>query len=147
VPKSDLCLCVDKFNREWRLSLKENVPSSRLRVIALMKFTLARIDCNRIADWDSFHDVFSDAFGFPGFYGRNMNAWIDCMTYLDEPDAEMTAIHAPETGCLVLQLDNVKPLAARDRDIYDAIIECTAFVNWRRMEKGDRPVLMLSFYG
>ena len=24
----------------------------------------------------------------PDFYGKNMDAWIDCMTYLDEPDEE-----------------------------------------------------------
>ncbi len=34
-----------------------------------------RIDTNRIVDWNSFHDVFAEAFGFPDFYGRNMNAW------------------------------------------------------------------------
>ena len=33
------------------------------------------IDTARIKDWDSFHNVFAEAFGFPGFYGRNMDAW------------------------------------------------------------------------
>ena len=41
------------------------------------------VDCRQITDWDSFHDVFARACGFPDFYGRNLNAWIDCMTYLD----------------------------------------------------------------
>ncbi|MDZ4753789.1 MAG: barstar family protein [Phycisphaerae bacterium] len=31
--------------------------------------------------------TFAETFGFPGFYGRNMNAWNDCMTFLDGPDA------------------------------------------------------------
>ena len=51
-----------------------------------------RIDTNRIRDWDSFHTVFADAFGFPSFYGRNMDAWIDCMSYLDDPDAMMSTL-------------------------------------------------------
>jgi len=33
-----------------------------------------------ITDWASFHDVFMHTLGFPDFYGRNMDAWIDCMT-------------------------------------------------------------------
>jgi len=49
--------------------------------------TVVRVDCDRITDWESFHSVFADVFGFPNFYGRNMNAWIDCMSYLDEPKA------------------------------------------------------------
>jgi hypothetical protein len=28
---------------------------------------------------------------------------------------------------------------------YDAIVECSAFVNWRRIERGLPPVLALSF--
>ena len=111
-----------------------------------MKPTLVDIDCDRIADWNSFHDVFSEAFGFPEFYGRNMDAWIDCITSLDSPMDGMTSVHVPENGFVVLQLDNVKPLANRCRDIYEAIIECSAFVNWRRIEGGESPILMLSFH-
>ena len=68
------------------------------------------------------------------------------MTSLDSPDDGLTSVHAPEAGCVVLQLNAVKPLAERCREIYDAVLECTAFVNWRRMETGDPPVLMLSFH-
>jgi RNAse (barnase) inhibitor barstar len=32
------------------------------------------LDCDRIHDWDSFHDEFARIFGFPDFYGRNMIA-------------------------------------------------------------------------
>ena len=111
-----------------------------------VKSTLVQIDCDRITDWDSFHDVFARVFGFPEFYGRNMNAWIDCMTSLDAPNDGMTSIHAPEDGCVVLQLNNVKPLAERCREMYDAMLECAAFVNWRRIETGEPAVLVLSFH-
>lgn len=110
-----------------------------------MNYTLVQIDCGQIRDWESFHDSFSTAFGFPDFYGRNMDAWIDCMTSLDCPDDAMTSIHAPPDGCVVLQLNNIKQLATQCREIYDAILECAAFVNGRRLETGDPPVLMLSF--
>jgi RNAse (barnase) inhibitor barstar len=44
---------------------------------------VARLDCSMIADWDSFHTACANEFGFPGFYGRNGNAWIDCLTYIN----------------------------------------------------------------
>lgn len=48
-----------------------------------MQTTIVDIPAHEITDWDSFHDVFKRVFGFPDFYGRNMDAWIDCMTDLD----------------------------------------------------------------
>jgi len=50
-----------------------------------MQTTVITIPTHRITDWDSFHDVFAEILGLPGFYGRNMNAWIDCLTSADEP--------------------------------------------------------------
>ncbi len=66
---------------------------------------VVRIDCDRIIDWESLHDVFAEALGFPGFYGRNMNAWVDCLTSLDAPADGMTAVHAPPGGVLVADLE------------------------------------------
>ena len=44
------------------------------------------VPASQINDWDTFHDTFAQTLGFPDFYGRNMNAWIDCLTYADEDD-------------------------------------------------------------
>ena len=104
---------------------------------------LIRLDGKRILDWDTFHDVFADLFGFPGFYGRNMNAWIDCMSYLDDPAACMTTVHGTSADAVVLQIDNVGSVPV---PIYDAIVESAAFVNWRRIEKGESAILTLAFY-
>jgi Barstar (barnase inhibitor) len=109
-------------------------------------FKLVSIDTRRIQDWETFHDVFAEIMGFPSFYGRNMNAWIDCMTYLDEPDDGMTSVHTPEGGVLVLQLEHLDDFATRCPSQYAAVINCAAFVNWRRIESGGGPVLVLSFY-
>jgi RNAse (barnase) inhibitor barstar len=35
-----------------------------------------KINTKQITDWASFHQVCKEAFGFPDFYGNNMNAWI-----------------------------------------------------------------------
>jgi hypothetical protein len=62
-----------------------------------------------------------------------MNAWIDCLTSIDETGDIMTSIHAPPGGVLVLQLDPVDDFAARCPELYATIIECAAFVNWTFM--------------
>jgi len=41
-----------------------------------LPYAVITVDCESTVDSESFHSVFSEAFGFPGFYGRNMNAWI-----------------------------------------------------------------------
>ncbi len=107
---------------------------------------LVKIDTGRITDWESFHRVCAEAQGFPDFYGRKMDAWIDCMTSLDEPADGMTSVHAPKGGVLVLSLSDATDFADRCPDIFDALVECSAFVNYRRMDVGEPPVLALSFW-
>jgi len=102
-----------------------------------------RINARHIRDWDSFHDIFARSLGFPDFYGRNMNAWIDCMTYLDDPQSGMTSVHGTATDVVVLILENV---ASIPREVYDALVECTAFVNWRRIDLGEAAILALAFH-
>jgi hypothetical protein len=107
---------------------------------------VVRIPTQRIVDWNTFHDVFAEALGFPDFYGRNMAAWVDCLTYADEDDG-MRSITVPPNGeVLTLQLEGAADLKRRCPDLYDAIIESAAFVNWRRIEIGAGPILALSFY-
>jgi Barstar (barnase inhibitor) len=107
---------------------------------------LVRIETARIRDWETFHDVFAEAFGLPDFYGRNMDAWIDCMTCLDDPAAGMSKVHAAKGGVVTLQLDEINDFARRCPEQYRSVVECSAFVNWRRIERGSSAVLALSFY-
>jgi RNAse (barnase) inhibitor barstar len=100
------------------------------------------IDASRLIDWDSFHTVFAAAFGFPAFYGRTMDAWIDCMTSLDEPADGLTTVHGSATDPVVLCLDNAN---AVPKPVFDALVECAAFVNWRRLDKGEPAVLVMAF--
>lgn len=107
--------------------------------------TVVKIDCARIRSESTFHDVFAGGFGFPDFYGRNMDAWIDCMTYLDEPDAGMSKITVPKGECLTLHLENVADFARRTPQLFNTLTRCVAFVNYRRIENGGRSVLALSY--
>ena len=92
-----------------------------------------KIDINRIKDWDSFHDLFAQLFEFPEYYGRNMDAWIDCM---DEFTEELTLI----------DLGDCRTLKKTNSEIIDAINECSAFVNYRRIEANQNPVLIISMF-
>jgi phage-related protein len=110
----------------------------------MAKGRAVRIDTDRIIDWESFHSVFAELFGFPDWYGRNMNAWIDLMTYLDEDDAT-TGFHVGEGEVVTIDLSDAAGLRARIPDIYAALVESAAFVNRRRLERGGTAYLCLAF--
>lgn len=101
------------------------------------------IDANEISDWESFHTVFAKELGFPEFYGRNMNAWIDCMTCLDDKGAGMTATNAAPGHLAILHMRHTAEFQKRVPDVFAALVDCAAFVNFRRTEAGEEPVLAL----
>lgn len=98
-----------------------------------------------LLDWPGFHAEMARAFGFPAWYGQNLDAWIDCLTYLDDPAAGMTTVHAPPGGVVTLILEDVDVLSAGAPAIFAALIDCAAFVNERRRERGAGPVLTLAY--
>jgi hypothetical protein len=103
------------------------------------------IDTSRISDWASFLDTFAETFGFPDFYGRNTDASIDCMTYLDDPAAVRTSVHVAPGDVVVLCISGAVHFKKRYSEIFDALVECSSFVNYRRIERGAPAVLALSF--
>lgn len=112
-----------------------------------MQVVTRAIPVDEIQDWPTFHDVFQRAMGFPNFYGRNMDAWVDCMTSLDAPAEGMTTISIDPGGLLVMEVDNASAFERRCPEQYRALLECTAFVNFRRRKVGEAPVLALLLIG
>ncbi|MEA5673967.1 barstar family protein [Pseudomonas sp. MH2] len=106
---------------------------------------IVHVDGNQITDWPTFHSVFAEKFGFPSFYGGNMDAWIDCLSSLDDPAAEMTSIHVQPGQTLSLVIDNAQAFKRRCPDQFEALVECAAFVNWRIAVAGGTPLLGLAF--
>ncbi len=102
-----------------------------------------RLQTKGITDWDSFHSVCAETLGFPGFYGRNIDAWIDCMTYLDDANAVVTAATVAPGELFHLEVADSMDFQKRLPEIFQAFIESAAFVNWRRVSQGERPVLAL----
>ena len=112
-----------------------------------MHTTVVDIPADRIVDWDSFHSVFQERLGFPGFYGRNMNAWIDCLTSADQQSHGMMSITVGPGELLTLLIKDAETFQTRCPEQYSALLECAAFVNHRREEVGEPPVLALLLSG
>ena len=100
-----------------------------------------KVDCATITDWTTFHDVFARAFGFPAYYGGNLDAWVDCMSNLDE---EVSGLELRPGDCVLLQLEHADVLKRAAPEILAAILELAAFVNFRRIEIGQSPILISS---
>ena len=95
----------------------------------------------RIKDWESFHDVFASTLRFPDYYGRNMDAWIDCLSF---PDS-MTELAIEPDEVLMLDLQSIEAFRTRCPEPYEAIVRCAAFVNSRRIDGAESSILALSF--
>ena len=104
----------------------------------------ARLNTEAITDWQSFHEACREAFGFPDFYGRNMNAWVDCLSYLDEGDG-LSRFHLDEGEMLHIELPAAESFNARLPELFDALVACSAAVNRRYIESGKPPALSLIF--
>jgi RNAse (barnase) inhibitor barstar len=106
----------------------------------------AKIEGKNIHDWNSLHDEFQRVFGFPAFYGRNMDAWIDCMSSLDDREAGLSSVHVEPGEVMHLQIADADSLKRNCQEQFDAIIECAGFVNLRRLEQGLPGILALAFH-
>ena len=93
-----------------------------------------KFDTKEIVDWDSFHELFSTKCSFPNYYGRNMDAWIDCVGDLVESDT-----------LIIFQLENMNYLKDQQPEIFSALIDCASFVNYREIEIGGLPFLLISY--
>lgn len=104
----------------------------------------ACLDGTAITDWRTFHQECAQVFGFPDFYGRNMNAWIDCLTYVREGDGMSRYVLGPDEP-LIIEVRGTESLNKRVPEVVDALVECAAAVNRRQLDIGERPALQLLF--
>ena len=102
----------------------------------------ARLNTAVISDFDFFHEESRRLFGFPSFYGRNMNAWIDCLSSLREDDGMTSLLLGPDE-LLHLEVPDAEALRARAPDVFAAFTDCTAFVNRRYTQYGELPAVAL----
>lgn len=104
------------------------------------------IDARAIDGTASFHEAFASALGFPSWYGRNMDAWIDCMSSLDQAGDGLSQVKVEPGEVLVLAVQNAAELKSRFPGLWAGLLEAVAFVNWRRLEAGHPAILTIAAY-
>jgi hypothetical protein len=101
-----------------------------------------RVDTSRIVDWATFHEEFARLFGFFEGYGRNMDAWIDCMSSIGE--VGLTTFEAQDGEPILLEVTDPEGFRQRCPAQFEALVDCSAFVNKRCVDRGG-PILCLVF--
>jgi RNAse (barnase) inhibitor barstar len=92
---------------------------------------ILKIDAQEISDWDSFHDVFARVFEFPDYYGRNMDAWIDCMTDCIHYE-KIGGNHSHLSEWTTIHLEHDKDFHNRCPEIFQALLDCVNFIKEHR---------------
>lgn len=105
---------------------------------------IVRIDARRLTDAAGLHAAMSEAFGFPSTYGKNLDALIDCLTHLDDPKAAMSRVQVFPGQVVLLVLEHADGKGKQASQV-KALVDAVAFVNWRRLEAGDPPVVAVAY--
>jgi hypothetical protein len=103
-----------------------------------------RLDGSTIADWPAFHAECRREFGFPDFYGNNMDAWVDCLSYLRD-DEGMCKFRLDEDEVLRIEVDHAAALRAKAPEIVEELRFCVEAINDRYADYGEKPALELVF--
>ena len=98
------------------------------------------LDFLAIKNTDELYDSLSKKLGFPDFFGRNINALIDCLSGLRYPEEGMISVNVSNKGCLSLNISNFSQSTELLKNI---IIFSVGAVNKRYAEKGLEPALLL----
>ena len=68
---------------------------------------VVELDFSEIQDLEGMHLLLKKKFGFPDFYGKNVNALIDCLSSLRYPEDGMTNIILRENEILTLMIKSL----------------------------------------
>ena len=95
-----------------------------------------------LTDWDAFHTVSQEVFGFPAFYGRNISAWIDCLSYLRDDDG-MSSVRLKDDELLTIALSHSELVRQRFPELIEELQFCVEMINERYDDYGEKPALQL----
>ncbi len=104
--------------------------------------TTIKLDGELLTDWEAFHTVSQEAFGFPDYYGRNISAWIDCLSYLRDDDG-MSTIRLNDEELLTIALSGSEALGQRFPELLEELQFCVDMINERYADYGEKPALQL----
>jgi hypothetical protein len=95
-----------------------------------------------VSDWESFHDQCMEVFGFPSFYGRNMDAWANCLSGLTKGDNKCR-FSLDSREYLIIHLAGFESFLNRAPEISMALVRASLDVNRRYLAEGEMPRIAL----
>ena len=95
---------------------------------------------NEIRNEKTFHAACQRVFGFPDFYAHTMDAWVDCLSCLDDPSAEMCSLTLAPGELLLIVVPNCTQLK---KEIFGSLIDGAVAVNTRLASRGKPPLVAL----
>ena len=103
------------------------------------------LDTRQINDWDSFHDMFTGLFGFSLSYSRTMDAWLEHISHLDDPNSGMTSFHLSSDEMVSLYVLDTAAFAKRCPEQSQALDEYLGPLNERAILRRGSPLLSLVY--
>ena len=103
---------------------------------------IVRLNGASITDWPALHSACRNAFGFPEFYGCNMDAWIDCLSYLRDDDG-MSRFRLKPDETLRIEVSDAGLMRQSAPEILDELEFCVGVINDRYADYGENPALEL----
>jgi RNAse (barnase) inhibitor barstar len=106
---------------------------------------LIRIDAGRLTDAAGLHAALGEALGFAPGYGKNLDALVDCLTHLDDPKSSLSRVQVFPGQVVLLVIEHTQGMPKQTAAQVKSLADVVAFVNWRRLEKRQPPVLALAY--
>ena len=100
------------------------------------------LDGHEITSWEAFHLASRREFGFPDFYGDNMDAWIDCLSGMRDDDG-MSRFTLASDQTLEICVRHAEGMQRRAPHVLQGLQEAVQEVNLRSQEAGQPPLLRL----
>src|SRR5262249_41258426 len=106
---------------------------------------LIRVDARRLTDAAGLHAALGEAFGFAPGYGKNLDALVDCLTHLDDPRAGPSRVQVFPGQVALLVIEHTQAMGRQTGAQVKSLVDAVAFVNWRRLEENQPPVLAVAY--
>ena len=78
----------------------------------------------------SLHGEFQRVLSFPLFCGANMSPCVDCMGYLDNPNAGISTIWVEPREILILQVKSAADFKRNALSLWQAFLDRVAFISF-----------------
>lgn len=135
-PRMDVASYLDELEELVIDKLRQEDPEgySRIQDLKSHGFIFAtgvRFKGAELSTREDFHNSFMTKLQFPDFYGRNMDAWIDCMDDMARMPWPMSKVCVTSGGSLKIIIEESKLF--RESVMCASLIDCVKFINEKRV--------------